>query len=109
MRRQSEALLVLPLLPIFLIGLFPILMFALLGSAGLCLLGILLICAGLTDALDAHRQFNQHIIVEGFARRTEEAIQTSNLKSAIRSATAMRIGGFMLVIASICGFLYFGQ
>jgi hypothetical protein len=108
MRRQSEALLVLPLLPIFLIGLFPMLMFALLGFAGLCLLGILLICAGLTDALDAHRQFNQHIIVEGFARRTEEAIQTSNLNSAIRSATAMRIGGFMLIIASICGFFYFG-
>jgi hypothetical protein len=97
------------LLPIFLIGLFPMLMFALLGFAGLCLLGILLICAGLSDALDAHRQFNQHVIVEGFARRSEEVIYTSNLNFAIRSATAMRIGGLMLIIASVCGFLYFGQ
>jgi len=107
--QQSDTMLLFPLLPIFLLGMFPVLMMALLGVAGLALVGILLVSAGLTDALDAHRQFNQHIIVEGFARRTEEAIQTSNLNSAIRSATAMRIGGFMLVIASICGFLYFGQ
>ena len=45
MRRQSDALLLLPLLPIFLVGLFPMLMLALLGFAGLGLLGILLICA----------------------------------------------------------------
>ncbi|HKS19041.1 MAG TPA: hypothetical protein VJS63_07515 [Bradyrhizobium sp.] len=108
MRRQSDALLVLPLLPIFLIGFFPMLMFALLGFGGVCLLGILLICAGLSDALDAHRQFNQHVIVEGFARRTEAAIHSSNLHSAIRSASAMRIGGLVLIAVSICGFLYFG-
>jgi hypothetical protein len=101
-------MLMLPLLPIFLIGFFPMLMFALMGFGGLCLLGILLIGAGLSDALDAHRQFNQHVIVDGCARRTEQAIHASNLHSAIRSATAMRIGGVMLIIASICGFLYFG-
>ena len=67
MRRQSEALLLLPLLPIFLAGLFPMLILVLLGFAGLGLLGILLICAGLSDALDAHSDFNQHIIVEGYA------------------------------------------
>jgi hypothetical protein len=44
MRKQSEALLLVPLLPIFLAGLFPMLVLALLGFAGLGLLGILLIC-----------------------------------------------------------------
>jgi len=44
------------------------LVFALLGFAGLGLLGILLICAGLSDALDANSNFNQQIIVEGYAR-----------------------------------------
>ena len=62
----------------------------------------------LTDALDAHGRFNQHIIVEGFSRRSEEAIHASNLHSAIRSASAMRYGGLALIAASICGFLYFG-
>ena len=69
MRKQSEALLLVPLLPIFLAGLFPMLVLALLGFAGLGLLGILLICAGLTDALEAHNDFNRHVIVEGCARR----------------------------------------
>ena len=108
MRKQSEALLVLPLLPIFLVGMFPMLIFALLGYAGLALLGILLICAGLSDALDANSNFNQQIIVEGYARRSEQAIHASNLHSAIRSATAMRIAGAALIVASLCGLLYSG-
>jgi hypothetical protein len=108
MRKQSETLLLVPLLPIFLAGIFPMLMIALLGFAGLALLGILLISAGLTDALDAHGRFNQHIIVDGFSRRSEEAIHASNLHSAIRSASTMRYGGLALIAASICGLLYFG-
>jgi hypothetical protein len=107
MRRQPEALLLLSLLPIFLVGLFPMLIFALLGFAGLGLLGILLICAGLSDALDAN-DFNQQIIVEGYARRSEQAIHASSLHSAIRSATAMRVAGVALIVASICGLLYSG-
>ena len=108
MRRQSEALLLLPLLPVFLVGLFPMLVLALLGFAGLCLLGILLICAGVSDALDANRNFNQHIIVEGYAGRSEQAIHASNLHSAIRSAIAMRIAGIVLIVTSLCGLLYSG-
>ena len=108
MRRQPEALLLLSLLPIFLVGLLPMLIFALLGFAGLGLLGILLICAGLSDALDANRNFNQQIIVEGYARRSEHAIHASSLHSAIRSATAMRVAGVALIVASLCGLLYSG-
>ena len=108
MRRQPEALLLLSLLPIFLVGLLPMLIFALLGFGGLGLLGILLICAGLSDALDANRNFNQQIIVEGYARRSEQAIHASSLHSAIRSATAMRVAGVALIVASLCGLLYSG-
>ena len=79
MRKQSETLLLVPLLPIFLVGMFPMLVLALLGFAGLGLFGILLICAGLTDALEAHNDFNRHVIVEGYARRSDHAIHASNL------------------------------
>jgi hypothetical protein len=103
MRRQSDTLLLLPLLPIFLIGMFPMLMMALLGAAGLGLFGILLVSAGLTDALDANNDFNQHIVVEGYARGTERAIYASNLHSAVRSATAVVIAGIALIIISLCG------
>jgi hypothetical protein len=106
--RQSDSIILLPLLPIFFVGLFPMLILALLGFAGLGLLGILLISAGLSDALDAHNDFNQHMIVEGYARRSEHAIHASNLHSAIRSATAIRIAGAALIVASLCGLFYSG-
>jgi hypothetical protein len=105
MRRQSDALLLLPLLPIFLVGMFPMLMMALLGFAGLGLLGILLISAALTDALDANNDFNQHIVVEGYARRTERAIYASDLRSAMRSAATMVTAGIVLIVTSLCGLL----
>ena len=106
MLKQSDALLLVPLLPVFLAGLFPMLVLALLGFAGLGLLGILLICAGLTDALEAHNDFNRHMIVEGYARRSDHAIHASNFHSAIRSATAMRAAGAALLVASLCGLFY---
>ena len=66
--RGSESFIVLPLLPIFLIGLFPMLLLSLLGPAGLVILGILVASAGLTDILDANSTFSEQIIVHGYAR-----------------------------------------
>jgi hypothetical protein len=98
-------MLLFPLLPIFLLGMFPVLMMALLGVAGLALVGILLVSAGLTDALDASSDFNQHIVVEGYARDTQRAIYASDLHSARRSATGIVIAGAVLIAASIAGLL----
>jgi hypothetical protein len=103
--RESDSILLFPLLPIFLIGMFPILLMGLLGFAGLGLLGILLISAALTDALDANNDFNQHIVVEGYARSTQRAIYASDLHSAIRSATGVVIAGIVLIVVSIAGLL----
>src|SRR5258708_12893099 len=83
MRRQSDALLLLPLLPIFFLGIFPMLLLAFLGFAGLVLLGILLICAGLADGLEANRNFNQEVIVHGYPLRTERPVQAPTFTSAI--------------------------
>jgi hypothetical protein len=101
--RQSDTMLLFPLLPIFLVGMFPVLMMALLGAAGLGLVGILLISAGLTDALDANNDFNQHIVVEGYARNTQRAIYASDLRSSIRSAKGVVVAGIVLIVASIGG------
>ena len=61
--RTSESLIVLPLLPIFLVGLPPMLLVSFLGFAGLVILGVLLICVGLSGGLDANNEFNEEIIV----------------------------------------------
>ena len=75
--RGSELFIVLPLLPIFLIGLFPMLLLSLLGPAGLIILGILVASAGLTDILDANGTFSEQIIVHGYARGTERTRATN--------------------------------
>jgi hypothetical protein len=101
--REPETLLWLPLLPIFFVGAFPMLLFGILGFAGLVVLGVLLICAGLADALEANSQFNQEIIVHGYARRSERGVQASNLHSAVRSATIANVSGIGLLAAGLFG------
>jgi hypothetical protein len=106
--RESESFLLLPLLPIFLVGLPPMLLLSFLGVAGLVILGVLLICVGLSGGLDANNSFNEQVIVHGYARRSERAIQTSNLHSAIRFATVMNATGVGLIAAGLLGFFCFG-
>jgi hypothetical protein len=106
--RQSESLLLLPLLPIFLVGLPPMLLLSFLGYAGLVILGVLLIRVGLSGGLDANNAFNEGVIVHGYARRSERAVQTSNLHSAIRFATVMNATGAGLIVAGLVGFFCFG-
>jgi hypothetical protein len=103
MRSRSDSILLFPLLPIFLVGMFPVLMMALLGFAGLGLLGIVLISAAMTDALEANNDFNQHIVVEGYARGTQRAIYASDLRLAMRSATGIVIAGVVLIVVSVAG------
>jgi hypothetical protein len=98
----------LPLLPIFLIGVPPMLLLSFLGFAGLVILGVLLICVGLSDGLEANSNFNQQVIVHGYARRSERGIQASNLHSAIRFATLMDVIGAGLIVAGVVGFFCFG-
>jgi len=108
MRRQSETWLLLPLLPIFLIGVPPMLLFAFLGFAGLVILGVLLICAGLADRLEANSDFNQQVIVHGYARRSERGIHASNLYSAIRFTTILNVTGAGLIVVGLFGFFFGG-
>ena len=106
--REPETWLWLPLVPIFFLGMFPMLLLGLLGFAGLVILGVLLICVGLADGLEANSNFNQQVIVHGYARRSERAIHASNLHSAIRFATLMDVAGTGLIMAGLLGLFYFG-
>jgi hypothetical protein len=78
------------------------------GFAGLVILGILMICVGLGDGLAAKSEFNQEIIVRGYAPRSERTIHASNLHSAIRFATVTGVSGTGLVIAGLFGILFRG-
>ena len=101
--RGSESFIVLPLLPIFLIGAFPMLLLSLLGPAGLIILGILVASAGLTDILDASGAFSEQIIVHGYARGSERTGQRTALRSEMRFASVMIAAGAGLAVAGIGG------
>jgi hypothetical protein len=106
--RGSESFIVLPLLPIFLIGLPPMLLFGLLGFPGIVILGVLLISVGLTERLEANSDFNQQIIVHGYARQSERNVQASTLNSATRFATLVDVAGAGLIAVGLVGFYYLG-
>ena len=108
MRSQSDSWLILPLLPIFLIGVPPMLLFSLLGFPGIIILGVLLICVGLSNGLEANSDFNQEIIVHGYARRSERTVQATNLHSAVRFTTLMSATGAGLIAVGVAGFFCFG-
>ncbi|WP_027553810.1 hypothetical protein [Bradyrhizobium sp. Cp5.3] len=108
MRRQSESLLLLPLLPIFLAGMFPMLLIGLLGFFGLALFGVLLICAGLACGNEAHDTFQHDVVVHGYARGPERAAQASSMHEATRLALQVEAMGLILIIAAVIGFLYAG-
>ena len=108
MRSQSDSWLVLPLLPIFLVGVPPMLLFSLLGFPGIVILGVLLICVGLTERLEANSDFNQQIIVHGYARQSERNLQASQLHSATRFATLIDLAGAGLITVGLLGFIYLG-
>src|SRR3954454_4735061 len=95
--RQSETMLLLPLLPVFVISLFPMLLFGLLGFPGLSLFGILLICVGLADGLGANSNFNQQVIVYGYADRDHRSMRSGDLHSATRFALLVNVIGAVLV------------
>jgi hypothetical protein len=101
--RTSESFIVLPLLPIFLLGAFPMLLLSLMGPAGLVIVGILIVSAGFTDMLDANSTFSEQLIVHGYARGTERAGQRMALRSEIRFAALIVAAGAGLVVAGIAG------
>jgi hypothetical protein len=104
--RTSESFIVLPLLPIFLLGVFPMLLLSLMGPAGLIIVGILIVCAGFTDILEANTSFSEQLIVHGYARATERAGQRLALRSEMRFAALMIAAGAGLVVAGIAGLAF---
>ncbi|MEZ5822894.1 MAG: hypothetical protein AB7I42_04895 [Bradyrhizobium sp.] len=108
MRKRSETLLLLPLLPVFLIGMFPMLLIGMLGSAGLVIFGILLIRVGLAGTMDARGDFNQEVIVHGHASGPQRAAQVSDLQAATRMAVLLHIAGAAMIVGGIAGLVFVG-
>lgn len=106
--RESESFILVPLLPIFFVGALPMLVLSLLGFAGLVIFGILMICVGFTDALEANSAFSEQVIVHGYTRQSERARQRTGLRSEIHFALLMIVAGTGMALAGLCGFFCLG-
>src|SRR3978361_1072692 len=106
--REYETLFLLPLLPIFFVGIFPMLLFGLLGFPGISLFGILLICVGLADGLNGSSNFHPHVIVHGYANHADRTMHATDLHSATRFALVVDMIGAGLLAVGVCGFFCFG-
>ena len=69
---------------------------------------MLLTCVGLSGGFDANNAFNEEVITHGYARRSERAVQASQLHSAIRFGTLMTAAGAGTIAAGIVGLLVVG-
>lgn len=108
MHKRSETMLLLPLLPIFLVGMFPMLLVGMLGCGGLVIFGILLIRVALASTMEAHGDFNQEVIVHGYASGPERAAQASDVQAATRMAVLLHVSGVALIAAGVAGIFFAG-
>jgi hypothetical protein len=104
---QPDAFLLPLLLPVFVIGLFPFLIFALVGFLGIAVLGVLLVSVSLGDELNATSLFAQRVITQDTVSGSERAGYRLDWRLTLRPAFLMRVVGTALAIIGFGGFFLF--
>jgi hypothetical protein len=100
---HSELVLLVPLFPIFLLGMLPMLLFPLLGFAGLAVVGALVITCGFGEYSRAMGEYNEDIVVRGYLPRSDQDRHLSSLKSASRLAKGLIAAGIGIASSAIVG------
>ena len=103
MRKDSELVLLVPLFPIFLLGMLPLLVFPLLGFAGLAVIGALMIACGFAECVRSMAEYNEHTIMRGYSARSDQARYLSSLKSGLRLAKGLGAAGVCIACIAIAG------
>ena len=103
MRRTSEILLVVPLLPIFFLGMLPMLVFPLVGFTGLAITGVLMAAGGFAERLRAMNEYSEHTVIRGYVAPSERAFHLSTLKTSGRFATALNVVGVAVSFVGLAG------
>jgi len=98
---HSELVLLAPLFPIFLLGMLPMLLFPLLGFAGLAIIGALVITCGFGEYSRAMAEYNEDVIVRGYLARSDHDRHLSSLKSASRLAKGLITAGVGIASSAI--------
>src|SRR5438128_2505202 len=100
----SDPLLVLQLLPLFVLGMFPLLFLALVGFfLAVGILGLLILFIAVGDELDAVGTYDRRIVTQDDVRGSERAGYQTDMRSALRPAFIMKIVGLAMVVVGYGG------
>jgi hypothetical protein len=103
MRKTPEMLLLAPLLPIYLLGMLPVLVFPLVGFTGLAIMGVLMTAGGFAERLRAMSEYSEHTVIRGYVAPSERASHLSTLKTSGRFATALNVVGVGMSFVGLAG------
>ena|SRR6202521_2169231 len=105
---HPDAFLLPLLLPIFVIGVFPLLFLALVGLLGVGIFGLLILFIAVGDELNATAVFDRRIVTQDNVSASERAGYEMDRRLALRPAFIMKIGGVVLVVVGFGGWSLFG-
>ena len=106
---HPDAFLLPILLPIFLIGMFPLLFIFLVGFfLGVGILGLLILFIAVGEELTAVGVFDQRVITQDDVSAAERAGYQMDLRSALHPAFLMKIAGAAMVVVGFGGWFCFG-
>src|ERR1700751_5941079 len=95
---HPDAWLVPLLLPIFLIGFFPLLILGVVGFLGLGVLGLLVLFIAVGDEITATSVFSRHVVTRDFLPAGERAAYRMDARAALRPAFLMKLVGAAMVV-----------
>lgn len=67
-----------------------------------------MICVGLASSNEAHDNFNNDVIVHGYARGSERAARASDMHLAARLGLRLEAVGAAMVVGAAIGWFYAG-
>ena len=103
---HPDAWLVPLLLPIFLIGFFPLLILGVVGFLGLGVLGLLVLFIAVGDEITATSVFSRHVVTRDFLPAGERAAYRMDARAALRPAFLMKLVGIAMIVVGYGGFFW---
>jgi hypothetical protein len=94
------------LLPIFLIGFFPLLILGVVGFLGLGVLGLLVLFIAVGDEITATSVYSRHVVTRNFLPAGERAAYRMDARAALRPAFLTKLVGVAMVIVGYGGFFW---
>ena len=105
MRLMTRDLPLLPLLvPVVAVGLFPLVMLPLIGYLAFVVLGVLTGFAAVMAELEEHGAHSRQVIRNGGLSRAEQAGYNLEMRTLMRTLSAVKIGSIALIAFGIIGF-----